>query len=48
MEVIDLYREYYNDPNNNYGKKIPLSENFDSFWNTLYKLTKDYKSVTLL
>jgi len=48
MEVLNIYREYYNNPNTNYGRIIPLSETISTQWDTLYAISKIYQSVFFL
>lgn len=45
MEVLDVYREHYANPENTYGRTVALSSTVSQYWNTLYKLSKDFTAV---
>ena len=47
MKTLDVYREYYANPQNTYGRTEPLSSIVSEYWMNLYLYNRDYITVVL-
>jgi len=45
METLNIYREYYANPFNTYGRNTPLNSVVDDYWKFLYERIKDSQKV---
>ena len=47
IETFNVYREYYNNPSNDYGRVNKLNSVINDFWSKSYDTIKEYHDVVL-
>lgn len=45
-EVLNVYREYFFNPDTQYGKTTKLANTISDYWNYLYEIEKRYRDVS--
>lgn len=48
IEVLNVYREYYANPSNSYGRTTRLNSVIEDYWKSLYEKIKASQKVTQL